>query len=287
MSSQSPHGPGVDRLEFVGLHLDPTAVQQWGVSSRPDEEVMVREECRLANSRMPNSRMSNEVGGEGWAWLLEELLVFLFADGKPEEAHLPALRAWAVMRGVLPVMLQAAGRPALAWDGVKVGLLSRSFAVGDFREMVEEDEGWERALRAMMEYLYPASGEGWMWEGTKRLYLVARKFNAPLVSVPGKLSRDRMEVRDAELNFTRMAEIFGEECGGEERARWSARMKRVVRDPIEQAGGVSAAGKRASTCQKYAEAAKGNRNRRGRKAAGGGVPSDQSAVISGIPKANH
>lgn len=275
----SLNGKSSDPLEYVGLHLDPAARQQWGAGDalRPDEAVMALEDEEL------------DAGQEGMTWLLETILVFLLADFQPERPGLVAARGAFLFRKVLPGMLGRAGtRPVEELVGVMesgVGGMTCSFALGEVWERIEGSPRLRERVRLMMGHLYPGSGPGWLMQGTRRVYVMARCFNPGLVSrretgLRG-LSRDgRRVLPEVEMSWEEMARAFGEGNLKAARARWSALAKRVVVVPIEASGQVVQLqfGRSAATREKYREGARGNSNRRGKRLGGEKVQIPNSKI---------
>lgn len=211
----------------------------------PDREMEMREEGEDTDSRR--------------AWIQEDLLVYLFADGDAARWEDVALRALAVMRRFCPNLL--AGRTFHEVDGLrKRGGLQSAFSMEKFDELTACEER-EVLLRVLLGYLFP-TGRRWLKRGTMRVYLLARTFQ------PMLLSRDH----GSEPGYERLEEIFeGRKLATKTerdraRSRWSARAQKLIREPVEANGGRIALqfGKSATARANYATAAMGNGNRRGK-----------------------
>lgn len=255
-------------------HADASVVQPWHGRS-PDVEAMEREEGEGLEARRSG--------------IQQLLMVYFFADHEVARWENVALRALAVMRTFTPALL--VGRCMAAVPAVKAGAqLQATFPLERLRELTDDEEdpaGDEREeilMRLMGYFFRPKEVEaGWLKMGTDRVYLMARQFMPWMVA-----GRD-----GGELTYEKLAFIFGElqvdpdevrrrlaamrlECPGlprtdqekemdRARSRMSARAQKLIRRPIEEAGGTVRMmfGKRAETREKYAQAAKGNRNRKG------------------------
>ena len=211
----------------------------------PDRELELREEGEEgADSRR--------------AWIQEDLLVYLFADGDADRWQDVALRALAVMRRFCPALL--AGRTFREVDGLRRrGGMQAAFPMEKFDELTDCEER-EALLRGLLGYLFP-NGRRWLKQGTMRVYLLARTFQPTLMSTHGR-----------EPGYERLEEIFeGRKLATRKerdraRSRWSARAQKLIRQPVEANGGRIALqfGKSATARAHYAEAAMGNGNRKGK-----------------------
>jgi hypothetical protein len=196
------------------------------------------------------------------AWIQEDLLVYLFADGNVERWEDVALRAVAVMRRFTPGLLP--GRKFGELDGMRERSgLQASFSMEKFDELTAcEERG--RLLEILLGYLFPP-GTRWLKRGTRRVYLLARTFQPLLLRQHGR-----------ELGYERLEEIFeGRRLETElerdrARSRWSARAQKLIRKPVEANGGRIALqfGKSATARAKSAESARGNKNRQGKMKGG-------------------
>ena len=220
----------------------------WG-GVRPDEALERKEEGMA------------DAGEEGTlrAWIQEDLLVYLFADGDASRWQDVALRALAVMRRYCPALL--AGRKFREVDGLRQrGGMQAGFPMEKFDELTACDER-EALLRGLLGYLFP-NGRRWLKRGTMRVYLLARTFQPQLLSTHG-----------SEPGYERLEEIFeGRKLTSKKerdraRSRWSARAQKLIRQPVEANGGRIALqfGKSATARANYAAAAAGNGNRRGKR----------------------
>lgn len=238
---------------------------------RPDEALMARED------REGDGEGAVRGGAlEGLAWLLESLLVYLLADGEPGRPVLAAGRAAFLFRKVFPGMVgRATGRPVEEMGAAVMGSGVGSFELGEVWERIEGSAATRERVWRLVEHLYPGSGPGWLMQGTRRVYVMARSFNPWLVSraeagVRG-LSKDEKRVRpEVEMSWEEMARAFGEGNLKAARARWSALAKRVVVLPIEAAGMECQLqfGKSHETRERYRRSAMGNGNRRGKRLGG-------------------
>ena len=212
----------------------------------PDEDAAMRED-------------GEETAEFRRAWIQEDLLVYLFADGNVGRWEDVALRAVAVMRRFTPGLL--VGRKFYELDGMRERSgLQAAFPLEKFAELTECEER-ERLLAGLLGYLFPP-GTRWLKRGTRRVYLLARTFQPMLLRRHGR-----------ELSYERLEEIFEgvrlttEKDRDRARSRWSARVQNLIRRPVEENGGRIALqfGKSATVREKYAQAAKGNGNRRGKR----------------------
>lgn len=193
------------------------------------------------------------------AWVMEDLLVYLFADGNVDRWEDVALRVLAVMRAFTPGILH--GRKFHEVDGmIERSGLHAAFPMEKFAELTACEERGV-LLKKLLGYLYPA-GNRWLKRGTRRVYLLARTFQPMLLRRHGK-----------EIGYERLEEIFegvklvSEVDRARARSRWSARAQKLIRQPVEANGGRihMQFGKSATTREKYKAAAKGNGNRRGKR----------------------
>lgn len=223
-----------------------TALEQWH-GRQPDEELMAAEEGEAESFGR----------GAEWYWLLEALLVYLFANNNARQWQGVAVRAAFVIRRCALWML-AEERTTRELDRLK-GEVDHwdSFGTDDFLRLCD-DEDFSEALGKILAFLYPPKSQR-LFMGTKRVYLVARGFCPGLVKVDGK-----------ELTYEKMAMIFEGEAlatrkdRNRARSRWSARVQEVLRKPIEATGGTVRVqfSKSAAARGKMAESARGNRNRK-------------------------
>ncbi len=207
-------------------------------------------------------RMEESGGGETGmrrAWIQEDLMVYLFADGNVSRWEDVALRALAVMRAFTPRLL--IGRRFHEVEGLRERCgLKAVFPMEDFDRLTacEEREG---LLTGLLGYLFP-NGRNWLKKGTMRVYVLARTFQPVLLRKHGR-----------ELSYERLEELFegrklkDETARNRARSRWSARVQKLIRQPVEANGGRIALqfGKSATVRAKYAAAARGNGNRKGKR----------------------
>lgn len=234
-------------MESAWRHRDMTAGAQWH-GPQPDEAMMAAEEGEAVVYRTP---------GE-WYWLLEALLVYLFANNNARQWQGVAVRAAFVIRRCAIWMLKDE-RTTAELDRLKSEVTCwDTFGINDFLVLCS-DEDFREALARVLEFFYPARNNR-LFLGTKRVYLVARGFCPGLVKVDGK-----------ELTYEQMAAIFeGDalatpQARNRARSRWSARVQEVLRKPIEASGGTARLqfSKSATAREKMAGSARGNLNRRG------------------------
>lgn len=223
----------------------------WG-GVRPDEALEMKEEQEAAGDDTVMER----------AWIQEDLLVYLFADGYAERWQDVALRVLAVMRRYCAGMLM--GRRFGELDGLRQRSgLQAAFPLGKFDEMTACDER-EVLLTVLLSYLFPP-GKLWLMRGTMRVYLLARTFQPLLLRSHG-----------TDPGYERLEEIFqGRRLTTQKerdraRSRWSARAQKLIRQPVEENGGRIALqyGKSATARANYAAAARGNGNRKGKGGSG-------------------
>lgn len=234
-------------IQAAFRHVDQAAMHQWH-SSRADEEMMEREERGQEAVRWANSS----------AWLLEALMVYLFADWTPERWQSVALRAYYVMRKC-SIWLLAGQKSEPEIEGLKRHVKTcDSFGLDEFLKLCQHDD-YREPLARMIAFLYPGTGRHRLFRGTQRTYLLARAYQPALVTLAGK-----------ELTYEDLARIFEKDplhtqkARNRARSRWSARAKEVLRRPLES-GGASAAiqfGKSSSAREKMRASAQGNQNRR-------------------------
>jgi len=232
-------------------YADHAALQPWQALA-PDEELMAKEEPVEEPLRR--------------AWMQEALLAFLFADGQPECWENVAVRALAIFRHCL--LAEVVGRDMTEVEGLRArAKIAEQFRVDAFIALSQQED-WQEILEGIMGYLFPPGGR-WLYKGCVRTYLVAKTYQPKLLVRADMAASERHG-----LSFEELARIFDKEAprtAGQRsaaRARWSARVKFLIRLPIEAAGGRSGLpfGKSAAACAKMAESAKGNRNRAGRRA---------------------
>lgn len=213
----------------------------------------------LAPDRDLEQREEREHGSYRRAWIQEDLLVYLFADGNVARWEDVALRAVAVMRRFAPGLLP--GRKFHELDGLRERSgLQAAFSMEKFDELTACEER-QRLLETLLGYLFPP-GSRWLKRGTRRVYLLARTFQPLLLRRYGE-----------ELCYEKLEEIFeGKPLLTEierdrARSRWSARAQKLIRKPIEANGGRIHLqfGKSATARAKSSASAKGNKNRRGKK----------------------
>lgn len=250
-------------MEAASRRGDPTVVRQWH-SLPPDECMMAKEEgAHLGDQR---------------AIMQELLFVYLFVDGMPAVWQNVALRALAVLRHFTPGLLR--GR---AFDEVAAIQAQadprRGFVFADLVGLVEADS--EQYLLRMLRYFFP-DGKDWLKEGCMRVYLIARNYQPWLVTVGTEaLSFEELSWVFGEIDFNprevrvrmhKLRKVEGQDIPktieenemDRARSRWSARAQNLIRKPIEKAGGRIHLqfGKSAETRGKYADAARGNQNRK-------------------------
>lgn len=228
------------RLEAAhrGGHEDGTHGIQALHGRSPLEELMEMEEG--------DSRDRDQVRVEA----MRRFLLFLFADGRPRELGYATRRLYAVARGYYPQVLQ----------GMTAGQLQEVMSGGEgmnhaeaLRGVLEGDEFEERdaTVGRLMFFVFVDGRPGEPWFAMRRVYALAKSF-AP-------------EVLEG-MSLEAMGEVFGEKGEKAARARWSARIRVIVSDRVEQAGGVAHLKfqKSQSTRRKYAAAQMGNQNRKGK-----------------------
>jgi len=224
-------------------------------SPAPDEEMMRREE--------------GDGGEERWGWLLEEVLVFLFSDCRPDVWETVGLRALKIYQHCFPAVL--ARRSLMEEEAVKAGatgLLDTEFKVSDLMKFLG-DEGSMEMLERIMNHLFPPRRR-WLYKGTQRAYLLAKAYQPVLVRRRAELGDDlkvldrmvQMSYEDIARNFEKDP-LLTPKARSRARSRWSARAKELIRLPIERSGGVAHLrfGKSAEARAAMAAAAKGNQNR--------------------------
>ena len=217
--------------------------------------------------------------------VFDQLLAFLFADEHPECWPNVAMRALAIMRHCVPSLLTGRDLSEAADLRARANV-QQCFRLTEFVEACES-AAFRGLLSTTLRYLFP-DDRGWLAEGCRRTYLVARAYRPEYLAVwravphqvkfahrdeQGKVVRVERKRRETpeecEANYHDLARIFGEPAETKEdrkkaRARWSARAQRVLRRTIEAAGGTMHLqfGKSASTRRKCAEKARGNQNRK-------------------------
>lgn len=270
-------------IEAAFLHADGSAMLQWH-GQAPDEAMMDREEGEARNARED----AREAMTARRLVIQKQLLVYLFADGQPRCWQNVALRSLAVMRRFTPGEL--CGRSFHEVEGIRHSAQTQpSFPLEEFSRMTQDDEdpdGGEREeiIRRVLRYFFPrsrAEGSDWLKEGCVRVFLIARNYHPELVKVgEQELTYEELAWMFGELSFNphEMRETIGklreknpalpltaEEIeAARARSRLSARAQKLIRLPIERAGGKVRMqfGKTSETRAKYAAAAKGNGNRR-------------------------
>ncbi len=278
------------QIDAAVRHVEARAVLPWSMAA-PDEAMMAEEDRAELLARAEAEEAAEFAAVElrtVRAALWEQLLVFLFADGLPECWENVAMRGLSLMRHCVPSVL--AGRDLSAVETIRRGArVQPSFRLTGFVEACES-AAVRATLRGLLEYLFPGCpGPGWLAEGCRRTYLVARGYRPELVRItrtvservkvpdPAKPGRQRLEMRHfpkaVEMSYEDMARVFGEPVTSpierrNARARWSAIAQRVIRKPIEANGGTVHLqfGKSASARATYAEKAKGNKNRKAKGA---------------------
>lgn len=263
------------QIDAAVRHAEARAVLPWSEAA-PDEALMAREEA-----------------GEGEVLLrhaptLVRLLGFLFADGVPECWENVAMRGLALMRHCAPSLLTGRDFSEVA-EMRSRARTEPSFRLTEFIAECEESESARAALRLELDFLFPVlpgAGRGWLKDGCRRVYLLARNYQPEFVRLTREVS-ERVKVRDqvtgklklelrhfpksVEMSYEDLARVFGEPVTSaierrNARARWSAVAQRVIRKPIEANGGTVHLqfGKSASARATYAAKARGNQNRKGK-----------------------
>jgi len=228
-------------------YADHAALQPWQ-SPAPDEVLMEKEE--------PGDEPPRR------AWLQEALLAFLFADEVPEHWEAVAVRALAIFRHCLPELLvgRDLGEVAALVRRVQV---AREFELGEFLR-ISQQEDWREPLAGIMGYLFPA-GRRWLYKGCIRTYLVAKTYQPKLLVRADLAASERhgMSFQELAMIFERESMRTPAQRAGA-RARWSARVKFLIRLPIEEAGGRSGLqfSKSSAARGKMAASARGNSNRK-------------------------
>lgn len=272
--SLQPELSDEQQMESAWRRRDPTAAEPWH-GRAPDELAMEREE----------SRLFPDVMGERDAQL-KGLMVYLFGDGEPERWERVALRAYAVVRHLVPWVAGTVVQDGLEVEvrglrkrvrgyGLKVGGDSRGAgrpgngpgqdapatgAGSGLADFLSTAGAEVEVLSRLMGYLYPPVRNRRLERGTRRVYLLARVYQPWLVTAG----------EGGEMTYEDLARIFEgdglatKQARAAARSRWSARAQEVVRKTIEQAGGVGTCGKSATARRKMSESARGNSNRRGR-----------------------
>lgn len=182
---------------------------------------------------------------------MRRFLGYLFSDGDPMNLRYATRRLYSVARGYYPQTLK----------GITMREMQEIFRI-------DESEGevcWQEPLRSVLEgdrfdvrdetigrlifFLFVDERAAEPWFAMRRVYALAKAF------VPEALRGMSME---------KMGTVFGEEGQRSARARWSARIKVMINDPISQGGAVAHLKfqKSRSTCRKYAAAQMGNQNRK-------------------------
>jgi hypothetical protein len=181
---------------------------------------------------------------------MRRFLLYLFSDGKPRELRYATRRLYAVARGYYPQTLR----------GITMVEMREIFRPGPGEEVA-----WREPLRSVLEgdqfdvrdetvgrlmfFLFVDERAGVPWYAMRRLYALAKAF------APEALEGMSLEA---------MGEVFGEKGARSARARWSARIRVIISDTIEKAGGVAHLKyqKSLSAREKYAAAQMGNQNRK-------------------------
>jgi hypothetical protein len=120
-------------------------------------------------------------------------------------------------------------------------------------------------------YLF-ADGEAAAWEMVaRRVYAVAKAYFPHLLAVKDKEGKERR------FSLEDLGHVFEEENVPASRARWQARVARIVDKPVRESGSTARryGSKSATACGKYSEAQKGNQNRKGKGSGQGAVDSGQ------------
>jgi len=237
-------------MEAAFRHIDKAALHQWHAQAA-DEALMEEEEREEP----------------GWAtssaWLLEALMVYLFADWTPERWESVALRAAAVMRRCSIWLLAGQKSEAELTELRRRVTQWDRFGEDGFLKLCDEED-YREPLGRMIAFLYPGTGRQRLFKGAQRTYLLARAYQPALVAVAGR-----------ELTYEDLARIFEgdalatRKARNRARSRWSARTKEL-RHTIEGGGarGGLQFSKSSAARAKMAESARGNKNRRGGDAAG-------------------
>jgi len=203
----------------------------------------------------------------------EIFLSYCFADARPEEWRLVACRAHAAISTMWPSLIARRTHHELL--AIRAGMIPRpGFPLAELIGRIEDLEMVE-TMETVIAYYFP-DGPRWLENGTQHLYLLARVYQGGLVT----------RWKD-ELTFEALAGVFGElplapegsarswappgwtaedwtRARDRARSRWSARFAGLITRKIEAGGSKRPAmlGKSASVAKKYAQAARGNQNRR-------------------------
>lgn len=210
---------------------------------------------------------------DGRAAAQELVLVYCFAEARPEDWRAVAARAHALLRTLWPWMVARRSHHELLEVRGHEGVGLR-FPMEEVAGRLRAD-GMVESMGVVMGYYYP-DGREWLRDGTRNLYLVARMYQPGLVTQWG-----------ADLTYERLAGVFGElparpagaaagwrpEGWDEEdwaravqraKSRWSARAQGLITRKMEEIGARRPAmfGKGAAAAESYRRAARGNTNRR-------------------------
>jgi hypothetical protein len=182
---------------------------------------------------------------------MRRFMLYLFADERPGKVWFATRRLFAVARGFYPQLLLGMSaeelQPVFAGENGECGVNRRESLAGilegDLVDVRDETVG------LVMGFLFTVRGRGGVKVVMQRLYCLAKAFFPETIKG---------------MSLERLGEVFGEPGRRGARARWSARVKKVVSEFIEAAGGVGHLKyqKSESTCRKYAAAQAGNQNRR-------------------------
>lgn len=257
-------------IESAMRHVDQTALQQWQ-AHLADDEVMDREDGGLG-----------EVVLDSGSWLLEALMVFLFAQNDIMNWENVAVRAFRFMRRLAPKRMERRdiNEAAGLRRGVRTGT---GFDNPQFQALCQVNEYRDFFRKVLTEFMYPPRRRR-LFRGTQTVYLLAWAYMPKLVSRERKaelakaVEQDFRKWENGRLSFEDMARIFHQfdpekyPAGPERlrarnkvRSRWSAMAKAALRRKIEDAGGKVGreCGKSASARAAMARSAVGNGNRKG------------------------
>ena len=182
---------------------------------------------------------------------MRSFLLYLFCDRRPKNLRYATRRLYAVARSYYPQVLK----------GITMTEMREVFRV----DASEEELQWSEPLRAVLEgdkfdvrdetvgrlmfFYFVEERAAEPWFAMRRLYSMAKAF------APEQLDG---------MSLDQMGRTFGESGERSARARWSARIKVIICDKLAKEGAVAHLKyqKSRSTCFKYADAQKGNQNRK-------------------------
>lgn len=191
----------------------------------------------------------------------ELIFAFAFAGGDARCWQAVGLRLVSAMRRLAPSVCM--GR-SFAEVGGMVTVVPNAGG-WPMEELVQAVRGWDvgEGVVRLFEWWFPPEPKEWIRNGVQRVYLLARAYQ-PTPPGQERLKRGGKETVARDFSYGDLAEIFGEDPGKNPRARWSARAKALIMEPMERVGTRPALrfGKAESTRKKYRNAAMGNTNRK-------------------------